>query len=91
MGFQAKSCRRTIFSFLPLSMVVRFKMVAVLLGIGLGLAAGVGKGRMVQKASVVRAFEDLADDDEGRLRNAVLPGRFGQRRYRAGIDFLIMP
>ena len=89
MGFQAKSCRRTIFSFLPLSMVVRFKMVAVLLGIGLGLAAGVGKGRMVQKASVVRAFEDLADDDEGRLRNAVLPGRFGQRRYRAGIDFFI--
>ena len=63
MGFQAKSCRRTIFSFLPLSMVVRFKMVAVLLGIGLGLAAGVGKGRMVQKLRRT-GFEDLADDDE---------------------------
>ena len=43
---------------------VLFKMIAVLLCFRLGLAAAVGKGRVVQQASVVRIAEDLSDDDE---------------------------
>lgn len=70
---------------------VLFKMVAVLLCFRLGLAAAVGKGRMVQQASVVRIAEDLSDDDEGRLRNTVLLRRFRKGLNGAGIDFFIGP
>ena len=66
-------------------------MVAVLLGVRLSLTAGMGKGRMVQETPVVRIAEDLADNDEGRLRNAVLLRRFSKGRHRAGIDFFIGP
>ena len=66
-------------------------MVAVLLRFGLGLTAAVGKGRMVQETPVVRTAEDPSDDDEGRLRNAVLLRRFSKGRHRAGLDFFIGP